>query len=95
VNNLAGVLATSQDPAVRNPEEAVRLAEQACQGTRFSQPGFLYTLAGAYAEAGRFDAAVRTLQQLVPVAAADPNKAVLEDLERRIKRYQEHRTVGP
>jgi tetratricopeptide (TPR) repeat protein len=91
--NLAHLLATSQDPAIRNPEEGVRLAEQACQATRFTQPAFLNTLATAYAEAGRFDEAVQTLQRVVPVAAADPNKAVLEDIQRRIQLYQQHRTA--
>jgi Flp pilus assembly protein TadD len=44
------------------------LAEKACKATNNTDPEFLDTLAAAYAEAGRFDDAVRTAQQAIQVA---------------------------
>jgi tetratricopeptide (TPR) repeat protein len=83
-NNLAGLLATSRNPAVRDPQEAVRLAEQACVGTKFSQPGFLTTLAIACVEAGQVE---QVLQRL-------PNAAVTADLQQRIAAYQQQRAAA-
>ena len=63
LNGLARLLATCPDPAVRDGREAVRLAERACRAAGGEErPAFLDTLAAAYAEAGRFDDAVRTVE---------------------------------
>ena len=58
LNNLAWILATDPDPKVRNGDEAVRLAERACQLVGFKTPMFIGTLAAAYAEAGNFEKAI-------------------------------------
>lgn len=50
---LALVLATATDDAVKNPAEAVRLAEWACQATNFENRECLEALAEAYHAAGR------------------------------------------
>jgi tetratricopeptide (TPR) repeat protein len=63
LNNLAWILVADPHPEIRNGAEAVRLAERACVVTHHSEPFFLGTLADAYAEAGRFDEAVKTAQQ--------------------------------
>ena len=68
LNNLAWNLATSSDDGLRNGAEAVRLAERACELTHYGEPLFIDTLAAAYAEAGRFDAAVATTQKAREVA---------------------------
>ena len=57
-NDLAWLLATSQDPAVRDVNTATAAAEQLVKVDE--QPQHLDTLAAAYAAAGRFDDAVRT-----------------------------------
>jgi tetratricopeptide (TPR) repeat protein len=85
LNNLAWILAASPDDALRNGAEAVRLAEQVCELTHYTQPLFIGTLAAAYAEAGRFPEAVTTAEKaerlatsagLTPVAAK--NRQLLE-----------------
>lgn len=58
-NNPAWLLATSRDPSLRDPEEAVAQAERAVR-LLGSDPRALDTLAAAYAAAGRYDDAVRT-----------------------------------
>jgi tetratricopeptide (TPR) repeat protein len=87
-NNLAWLLATTADPGLRDGAEAVRLAEGVCQATQFRQPGFLSTLAGAYAAAGRFDEAIQILRQIIPQVEATGNQALLADLNRRLALYQ-------
>ncbi|MCX7722284.1 MAG: tetratricopeptide repeat protein [Verrucomicrobiae bacterium] len=69
-NNLALILATHPDAKIRNGQEAVALAERACALTEWRAPLFLSTLAAAYAEAGRFDDAVRTAERARALAEA-------------------------
>ncbi|MDB6025373.1 MAG: repeat-containing protein YrrB [Verrucomicrobiales bacterium] len=58
LNNLAWILATSADSKLRNGDEAVQLAERACNLVKFNTPIFIGTLAAAYAEAGNFPKAI-------------------------------------
>jgi Flp pilus assembly protein TadD len=69
-NNLAWLLATCPDERVRNGDEAVRCAEQACQLTGFKHTGMTGTLAAAYAEAGRFPDAIAACEKVVSLATA-------------------------
>jgi spermidine synthase len=62
LNNLAWDLATHPDPVLRDGPEAVRLAERAATLTAHEDAGVLDTLAAAYAAAGQFDRAVRTVE---------------------------------
>lgn len=68
LNNLAWTLATSPDDQLRDGNEAVRLAERACELTQYNQPWFVGTLAAAYAEAGRFPAAVAAAERAEQLA---------------------------
>jgi protein O-mannosyl-transferase len=70
LNNLAWLLATASDDSVRDGADAVRFAERACRLSDYKQPGFLTTLAAAYAEAGRFPEAVTTAEMAAKLAAA-------------------------
>lgn len=70
-NYLAWILATSHDDSQRDGEEAVRLAERLCADIGWDQPRVLDTLAAAYAEAGRFDDAVRTSKRAVELMVRD------------------------
>jgi Flp pilus assembly protein TadD len=70
LNNLAMLRASCQQPEFRNGSEAVQLAEAACRLSGRRNPSFLGTLAAAYAEAGRFGDAVKTIQEALAVAKA-------------------------
>ncbi len=70
LNNLAWILATHPDASVRDGERAVKLAEQSCELTEGKEALFLGTLAAAYAEAGRFDEAIRTAEKARALAEA-------------------------
>jgi tetratricopeptide (TPR) repeat protein len=63
LNNLAWIRAANPQSELRNGQEAVRLAEHACEVTKFKEPLLVGTLAAAYAEAGRFEEAAATAQK--------------------------------
>jgi Tfp pilus assembly protein PilF len=64
-NNLAWILATSHDPAVRAPEEAVHWARIAAEASGRRDPSILDTLATSLAAAGHRDEALRTADEAV------------------------------
>jgi tetratricopeptide (TPR) repeat protein len=70
-NNLAWILATAPDPKLRNGPKAVELAQRANRLSNGKNPVLMATLAAAYAEAGQFGEAVRTIEQALPLAAAN------------------------
>jgi Flp pilus assembly protein TadD len=76
LNNLAWLLATTDDPRNRNGTEAVRLAERACELAGNRTPQFEGTLAAAYAEAGRFDDAITAAEKAIELANAQGNTAI-------------------
>jgi len=87
-NNLAWIRATHPDPKFRNGTEAVRLAERALELSGDRDPGFLDTLAAAYAEAGRFSEAISTLQEAVSLAKATGAEGLIPSLEERLRGYE-------
>jgi tetratricopeptide (TPR) repeat protein len=92
-NQLAWLLATCPDADVRDGRRAVKHAEKAVEMTERKVGGILDTLAAAYAEAGRFDDAVRTQQEAVNDREflLTNGNAVTEriDLYRQKKAYRE------
>jgi tetratricopeptide (TPR) repeat protein len=78
LNNLAWLRATCWASEIRDGSEAVRLAERAHKIVGDKVPGFLGTLAAAYAEAGRFDDAVKTAGRAKDLAAANGQKEIAE-----------------
>src|SRR5262249_6050559 len=69
LNGLAWLRATSPETALRDGNQAVGLATRACERTEWKVPGFLDTLAAAHAECGRFDEAIRLLEQALQLPA--------------------------
>ncbi len=67
-NNLAWILATHPDARFRNGQEAVELAKHACELTQNRAAILVGTLGAAYAEAGRFDDAVKAAELAVRLA---------------------------
>jgi tetratricopeptide (TPR) repeat protein len=93
LNNLAWLLATCPDDEVRDGRRAVTLAEKAVQLTERKSATYLDTLAAAYAEARRFDDAVRVQQEALTdrrLVLDDGNQANQRlDLYRQKKAYRE------
>jgi tetratricopeptide (TPR) repeat protein len=89
-NNLAWLLATSEDASVRDPERAIALAQQLAAG-RAEDANALDTLAAAYAAAGRFAEAVDTASRAAALARAAGNTRMGEEIERRVALYRDAR----
>jgi TPR repeat protein len=75
LNQLAWVLATYNDPSVRDGSNAVNLAERAVAMTNRKDPQMLDTLAAAYAEAGQFPKAVTTQKEAIALWQDESAKA--------------------
>lgn len=72
LTELAWTLATSPAAALRNPTEAIPLAERAQHLTRGRDVRVLDALAAAYAAAGRFGDATRTIEQALQLVPTTP-----------------------
>lgn len=90
-NVLAWVLATSPNPAIRNANKAVELAQQANALSRGTNPVILGTLAAANAEVGHFPDAAAMARQALHFAAMQNNAdtaALITALQVQLKSYQ-------
>ena len=87
-NNMAWVLATCPDAAVRNGIQAVAIAERADSLTMRKSPVISATLAAAYAEAGRFADAVKTAERAFQLASAEGNQSRASSIRAQIELYQ-------
>jgi tetratricopeptide (TPR) repeat protein len=88
-NGLAWILATSPTDSQRNGEEALRLAEKACQLTQNKEHTYVDTLAAAYAELGRFDEAIKTQQEAIQLAQQAEQPENVAEYEKRLKLYEQ------
>ncbi|UCE85338.1 MAG: tetratricopeptide repeat protein [Deltaproteobacteria bacterium] len=87
LNNLAWLLATSADAALRDADEAVRLAERAAELSGRQDASVLDTLAAAQAAAGRPAEAERTAAEALERAADDP--ALAARIREHLRSYRE------
>jgi Flp pilus assembly protein TadD len=88
LNNLAWILASNPNPEIRNGQEAVLLAEQACRLNWYRDPALLGTLGAAYAEAGRFDEAVEMANRAAALATAAGNRELAEKSRTRAELFR-------
>ncbi len=93
MNNLAFLLATAPDPALRDGERAVRLARRALELGGRSHPGLLDTLAVALAETGRLDEALSTARRAAAIAEHVGMHDVAAEIRGRIPLFQEGRAL--
>jgi Flp pilus assembly protein TadD len=85
LNGLASILSSHADSKLRAGDEAVRLAQKACELTQNKRADMLTTLAAAYAETGRFNEAVATAQKARDVATAAGEKQISAKAEAVLK----------
>jgi arylsulfatase A-like enzyme/Flp pilus assembly protein TadD len=89
MNEIAWILATHPDTRIRNPGEAVRLAERAAERTGRRQPVMLDTLAAAYAAAGDFDRATAVAQEAMSLAARGSPAGLSGEIAARLELYRQ------
>lgn len=87
-NNLARILATSDQDEFRDPQEAISLAEGACQASQHANPGYLDTLAAAYAAAERFEEAQAIAGKAIDLAKKSGNQDQVKAITERLELYQ-------
>jgi tetratricopeptide (TPR) repeat protein len=88
LDKLARLLATQADARYRDGRQALRLANLACEKTKFEDVNYLDTLAAAQAEVGEFALANVTLQQAIDKARAAGRRDIIVELENRARLYR-------
>ena len=87
-NNLAWILATHPDSALRDGERARQLAQAAVDASAAKEVPPLDTLAAAFAELGRFEDAERTARQAHAIAQARGQTGLAQTIALRIDTYR-------
>ena len=90
-NNLAWLLATAEEPSIRNGRRAVELALKACALSGCRDASVIDTVAAAYARKGDFAKAVEWQDR----SMADPQRAQDDDAQARLKLYRARRPWPP
>jgi tetratricopeptide (TPR) repeat protein len=93
LNNLAWLLATARDDAIRNGARAVELATRAVALSGGANPFYLHKLAAAYAETGNFAEASAVAEKAMQLAQAEGNRALAGELRRNVSLYRAQRPV--
>jgi tetratricopeptide (TPR) repeat protein len=88
LHDVAWLLATCADPALRNGTEAIALGEHAVELSGGREPTLLSTLAAAYAEAGRFDQAIELEKRAIDRASEQGNAPLVSSLRSRLTLLQ-------
>ncbi len=91
LNARALFLATSPDDSVRNGIQAIADATKACEISEWKNAVFVNTLAAAYAEAGKFDEAVKQQERALALAVDSSRPPIQShlDLYKQRKPYRE------
>ncbi|MEO0425306.1 MAG: hypothetical protein AAF184_23420 [Pseudomonadota bacterium] len=87
-NNTAWVLATAPEAERRDGARAVRLMEILLDSGDPRNGEWVDTLAAAYAEIGRFDAAVATQEEAIALMAEGTDPTLLDGMRARLADYQ-------
>ena len=91
-NNLAWLLATSQDAGVRDLPEAIGLAERAAAGVPGSSD-FLETLARVYAESARYEEAAESQKRALDALPGDAEEGQRRQLRDDLQDYLEQASI--
>ncbi len=93
-NNLAWLLATREGSSPADHARAIELAEHASQSAGEKDPGYLDTLAAAYAANGRFSEAITTAQKTIELARATMQPERVRKMEARLELYRAGRSYS-
>jgi tetratricopeptide (TPR) repeat protein len=94
-NDLAWIKATTTNPKLRQPDQAVELASKACALTANEIPGFLDTLAVAYAASGKFGEAIDTTQKVISLCTKPELKPLVPLMNDRLSLYKQQKPYVP
>ena len=88
MTGLAKILATHPDMNKRNTAEAVKLAEQAAELSKYQNIVILETLASVYAAAGQFDKAAIAEQKVLDLVSVEGNDETIKRISEQLERYK-------
>jgi len=88
INNLALILATTKDPKLQNPTEAVQFAKRACEISRYTHADFVNTLSITYSAANQMSEAIKAAQRALQLARSSGNTKLAENIQRRLNSYK-------
>ena len=91
LNELAWILATHPQQEFRDGKRAVELAERTTKMSGDAEPRYWGTLDAAYAEAGRFEDAIKTAHKAAAMARDKGQTNLTESAELRLKSYQQRK----
>lgn len=94
LNNLAWILATSAEPALRDPERAVVLARRACERTGYQRVNLLDTLFEAQIAQRAFTGALETVERIIALLQASDKTGQLADYENRARQLRRLAGIG-
>lgn len=86
-NNLAWLLATTDDSSLRNGNRAVEIARLIVAG-RANDPSAMDTLAAALAEQGNFAEAIRIATQAIEISRGSGNEKLATKIKSRLDGYK-------
>ena len=90
LNNLAWILASAKDKKIKNSDEAVKLAQRACELSGYDNYDFLDTLSIAYAAESRFTEAIDVAGRAVELAWSAGRQQLVHEIKNRIERYKKN-----
>lgn len=88
LNNMAWCRAAYEAESFHEPDEAVQLAQKACELTGHKEVGLLDTLSVAYAAAGKFDEAVETAEKAIELALSSGQNELAEEIQKHLQLYK-------
>ena len=87
-NNLAWLLATPPDPALRNPAAALALAGEVVQASARQDPAALDTLAVAWASLRRFEQAAAVAREALALTEASGNEGLSAEIADHLAAFE-------
>jgi len=88
LKSLAWILATHPDPNMRNPAEAIRLADHAAELTKRRDAAVFQIWAAAYAAAGQTEKALAAAETALNIAAGEKNEELVGEIRGQIEYYK-------
>jgi len=87
-NDLAWILAVDEDASIRDSGGAIHLATRAVDLSGRRQPGYLNTLAAAFASDGRFKEAIETAEEAQKLARQSGRAGMAKAIGALLERYR-------
>lgn len=93
INNYAYALATCPVDELRDGPAAVSAAQGAIELAEESMPALLDTLAAAYAESGKFDQAIKTLESAITMLEQTAPPEAVSEYRRKLELYRSNHPI--